>query len=81
VVTTPGNAEVGVGGLLMGLFLLYLLFGLECGLWGVCFVALPVSFRSFDAIFLSLIVLVLGIMLVAMGGVRRARARLPSRIV
>ncbi|MCI4353568.1 MAG: hypothetical protein L3K14_09360 [Thermoplasmata archaeon] len=78
---TPGNAEIGVGAFLLALVLLYVAFGVECGALLGCFVALPGAFFTFDAIFLGLIVLLVGVMLLAAGAIRRARARLPAHIV
>lgn len=77
---TPGNIEIGIGAVLVALILLYVVFGPECsGLLG-CYVALPGLLLGFDAVFLSLVVLLLGIMLLAAGAVRRARSRLPQYI-
>ena len=78
---TPGNGSIAAGAVLVALVLLYVVFGLECSVLLGCYVTLPSFFLGFDAIFLSLIVLVLGIMLIVAGAVRRARARLPAYIV
>jgi hypothetical protein len=80
-VGTLGNREIAAGGLLMALVLLYVVFDLECAVLLGCFYAFPAFLVGFDAIFLSLVVLILGIMLLAAGAIRRARARLPSYIV
>ena len=66
--------------MLVALILLYAVFGLECANLFGCYVTLPTLLLGFDAVFLSLVVLLLGIMLLAAGAVRRARARLPSYI-
>jgi hypothetical protein len=79
--TTPGNREIGFGAFLVVLILLYVVFDLECGLLLGCFLPLPVILVGFDAIFVALVVLMLGIMLMGAGAMRRARARLPSYIV
>jgi NADH:ubiquinone oxidoreductase subunit 3 (subunit A) len=79
--TTPGNREIGLGAFLVALILLYVVFDLECRLLLGCFVSLPVILVGFDAIFVALVVLLLGVMLIGAGAVRRARARLPSYIV
>ncbi|MGC2289090.1 MAG: hypothetical protein WA688_04460 [Thermoplasmata archaeon] len=79
--TTPGNREIALGALLLALVLLYLVFDLECALLLGCFVAFPVLLVGFDAIFLALVILLLGVMLIAAGAVRRARSQLPAYIV
>lgn len=66
--------------MLVALILLYAVFGLECASLFGCYVTLPTLLLGFDAVFLSLVVLLLGIMLLAAGAVRRARSRLPSYI-
>jgi hypothetical protein len=81
VAATPGNREIAVGAVLVALVLLYVVFDLECRLLLGCFVTLPAMLVDFDGILVSLVVLLLGIMLLAAGAVRRARARLPSYIV
>jgi hypothetical protein len=72
---------MGVGAVLLALILLYIVFDLECSLLLGCFIPFPAMLTGFDAIFLSLVVLLLGIMLIAAGAIRRARSRLPSYIV
>jgi hypothetical protein len=79
--TTPGNREIALGAILLALILLYIVFDLECSLLLGCYLPFPAVLTGFDAIFLSLVVLLLGIMLIAAGAVRRARSRLPSYIV
>ena len=79
--STPGNAEISFGAVLIALVLLYVIFGLECGLILGCVVTLPAVLVTFDAIFLALIILLAGVMLIAAGAIRRARARLPAYIV
>jgi hypothetical protein len=78
---TPGNREIAFGAILIVLILLYVVFDLECRLLLGCFLSLPALLVGFDAIFLSLVVLILGLMLLAAGSIRRARSRLPSPIV
>lgn len=78
---TLGNREIAAGATLVALVLMYVVFDLECSALLGCFVAFPAFLVSFDAIFLSLIVLLLGIMFLVAGAVRRARSRLPSHIV
>ncbi len=78
---TAGNGEIAGGAILVVLVLLYVVFDLECALLLGCFVPLPAALVSFDFVFLSLVVLILGIMLLAVGAIRRARSHLPSRIV
>jgi hypothetical protein len=80
-VATPGNGSIAAGAVLVALVLLYVVFGLECVALLGCYVTMPSILLGFDATFLALIVLVLGIMLIAAGAVRRARARLPAYIV
>lgn len=79
--TTPGNREIAGGAVLVVLVLLYVVFDLECGLLLGCFLSFPALLVSFDGVFLALVVLLLGIMLLAAGAIRRARSRLPSYIV
>jgi hypothetical protein len=82
VATTLGNREIALGGILVALVLLYVIFDLECALLLGCYFSfLPAFLVGFDGIFLSLIVLLFGVMLLAAGAVRRARARLPAHIV
>jgi NADH:ubiquinone oxidoreductase subunit 3 (subunit A) len=82
VATTPGNREIAIGAVLVALILLYVVFDLECALLLGCYFSFfPAFLVGFDGIFVSLIVLLLGIMLLAAGAVRRARYRLPSYIV
>ncbi|MCI4348217.1 MAG: hypothetical protein L3J97_06340 [Thermoplasmata archaeon] len=78
---TSGNAEIGVGAVLMALILVYVAFGLECNVLLGCIVTLPGIFTTFDAILLALIVLLVGVMLIGAGAIRRARSRLPAYIV
>jgi hypothetical protein len=80
-VTALGSREIVAGAVLVMLVLLYVVFDLECSLLVGCFFAFPTFLVGFDAVFLSLVVLLLGIMLIAAGAVRRARSRLPSYIV
>lgn len=79
--TTPGNREIALGAVLVVLVLLYIAFDLECSLLLGCPVAFPAVLGGFDAVFLSLVILLVGVMLIAAGAVRRARSRLPSYIV
>ncbi len=78
---TLGNREIVTGAVLVVLVLIYVAFDLECALLLGCYVSLPALLVGFDAIFLSLVILLLGIMLIAAGAVRRARYNLPSPIV
>jgi len=78
---TPGNREIAVGGIFTALILLYVAFVLECSLLLGCFVPLPGVVTGFDAVFLALVLLLVGIMLIAAGAIRRARSRLPAHIV
>lgn len=70
-----------MGAGLMALVLLYVAFGLDCGVLLGCVVTLPGVFFTFDAILLALIVLLVGVMLIGAGAIRRARSRLPAYIV
>lgn len=79
--STPGNGEIGVGAFLVTLILLYVVFDLECAILLGCWIVFPVVLGGFDAVFVALVVLVLGVMLIAAGAIRRARSRLPSYIV
>lgn len=79
--TVRGSAEIGTGAILVAIVLLYVIFDLECSALLGCFFTFPTFLVGFDAIFLSLVILLLGLMLVAAGAVRRARSRLPSYIV
>jgi NADH:ubiquinone oxidoreductase subunit 3 (subunit A) len=80
--STLGNREIALGAILVVFILLYVVFDLECSLLLGCYFSfLPAVLVGFDGIFLSLIVLLLGIMLLAAGAIRRARSRLPSHIV
>ncbi len=79
--STPGNGAIATGAVLIVLILLYIVFDLECSVLLGCYVAFPAVFVGFDATFLSLIVLLLGVMLLAAGAIRRARSRLPTHIV
>jgi hypothetical protein len=81
MVRTLGNREIAIGAVLVAVVLLYVVFDLECGFLLGCYFSLPAVLVGFDGIFLSLLVLLIGIMLLAAGAVRRARARLPSHIV
>jgi cell division protein FtsX len=76
-----GSREIAAGAILVALVLLYVVFDLECSSLLGCFYTFPSFLVGFDAIFLSLVVLLLGIMLMATGAMRRARSRLPARIV
>lgn len=78
---TPGNGSIAAGAVIIALVLLYVVFGLECASLLGCFVSLPGILLGFDAIFLSLVILLGGIMLLAAGAIQRARARLPKYIV
>ena len=81
VARTLGNREIAIGAILVALVLLYVVFDLECALLLGCYFSFPAVLVGFDGIFLSLLVLLIGIMLIAAGAVRRARALLPARIV
>ena len=81
VARTLGNREIAIGAILVVLVLLYVVFDLECALLLGCYFSLPAVLVGFDGIFLSLLFLLIGIMLIAAGAVRRARALLPARIV
>lgn len=78
---TPGSASIAVGAVLVVLTVFYILFGLECALFLGCYVTLPAFLLGLQAIFLSLVVLLAGLMLVGAGAVQRARSRLPKHIV
>jgi hypothetical protein len=80
-VATPGNGSIAAGAVLVAFILLYAVFGLECSALLGCYVTLPAILLGFDAVFLALVVLVLGIMLITAGAIRRARSRLPAYIV
>ena len=80
-VATPGNASIAVGAVLVVLTVTYIVFGLECAILLGCYVSLPAILLGLQAIFLSLVVLLAGLMLVGAGAVQRARARLPKYIV
>jgi hypothetical protein len=77
----PGNREIAAGAILLVMILLYLVFDLECTLLLGCFFQFPSWLVTFDAVFLALLLLVIAIMLLAAGAVRRARASLPTHIV
>ena len=79
--STPGNGAITVGAVLIALILLYIVFDLECSYLLGCYLPFPAVSVGFDATFLSLIVLLLGVMLLAAGAIRRARSRLPAHIV
>jgi hypothetical protein len=78
-VAALGSKEIAAGAVLIVLFLLYLVFDLGCSFALGCYYSFPAFLTSFDGIFLSLVVLLLGIMLLAAGLVRRMRSRLPTR--
>ena len=78
---TLGNREIAAGAILVVLVLIYVVFDLDCAVLLGCYFSLPAVLVGFDAIFLSLVILLLGIMLIAAGAVRRARSNLPSPIV
>ena len=63
------------------LVLLYVVFGFECSILLGCYVTLPATLLTFDALFVALIVLLAGLMLVTAGAVQRSRAQLPKHIV
>lgn len=78
---TPGNGSIAGGAIFVVLVLLYVVFGLDCSALLGCYVTLPAVLLGFDAIFLALILLLVGVMLIAAGTVRRMRASLPRYIV
>ena len=77
----PGSGPITAGTLLVGLSLLYVVLIPECASLFGCVFRVPALFYGFDGVMAGLIGLLVGVMLLAMGGLLRARARLPSRIV
>jgi hypothetical protein len=81
VARTSGTVPLAFGAfLLVGGFLFVLLVS-ECSIVIGCLFQLPAFFYTLDVTFLALMLLLIGVMLVAAGGLLRARARLPTRIV
>jgi hypothetical protein len=78
--STPGNGPIGVGAFLVALSLLDVVFVTECAALLGCYLPLPSIFSGFDATLGGLFLMLVGVMLVVLGAVLRARALLPRRL-
>lgn len=81
MVSVPGNREIAGGGALFLVLLLYFVFDVECALLLGCFYTFPSWLGTFDAVFVALLLLVVAMMMIGVGALRRARSRLPPHIV
>ena len=76
-----GTGPITVGAILVVLSLLYVVLVPECAALFGCPIRLPGLFYGFDGATAGFVLLLVGIMFLAMGGLLRAYARRPSRIV